>query len=181
MPRSISTSRPARACLYFLLGVFLLRVTAATIAADARTRLAVLDIGLIGDLGGPQLQAAHQARQSLATTRLRKELERSRFYEVLDDAPAREMIERFKSQQHLHACNGCELDIARSLGAQQVLVAWVYRVSNLILTLNYEIRDVATGETVQKGAFDFRGDNDEAWMRAVSYMARDIEQRAAHR
>ncbi len=51
---------------------------------------------------------------------------------------------------------------------------WVYRVSNLILTLNYEIRDAATGAVVARKSFDFRGDNDAAWDRAIAYMVRDL-------
>lgn len=159
--------------------VYMMAGVCCAAETSGRTKLAVLDIGLIGDLGDPRLAEEHEARQQRATARLRQALGKSRFYTVVDDTPARPMIERAKSLQHLHACNGCELDIARALGAQRVLVAWVYRVSNLILTLNYEIRDVASGATVEKGAFDFRGDNDAAWLRAVDVMARAIEDHAA--
>ena len=79
--------------------------------------------------------------------------------------------------QYLHKCNGCDLDIARALGAEQVLVAWIHRVSNLILTLNFEIRDVTTGNVSVRSSFGFRGDNDAAWTRAVEYLVRDLEER----
>jgi hypothetical protein len=45
---------------------------------------------------------------------------------------------------YLHDCSGCDLDIGRQLGADQVLVAWVSRVSALILSLTYEFHDVAS-------------------------------------
>jgi hypothetical protein len=69
------------------------------------------------------------------------------------------------------------LQIGKELGAQAVLVAWVNRMSNLLLTLNYEIREVDSGEVSARGAFDFRGDNDQAWNRAVTYMVQDLKTR----
>ncbi|MGH7428920.1 MAG: DUF2380 domain-containing protein [Candidatus Methylomirabilaceae bacterium] len=35
--------------------------------------------------------------------------------------------------------------MAKQLNAEQVLVPWVFRMSNLVLTMHVEIRDVATG------------------------------------
>ena len=141
------------------------------------TRIAVLDIELTGDLGGPELAREHAARVQAASAHLREELRRTHIYEVADNAPAQEMIERFGSVQYLHKCNGCDLDIGQALGAQQVLVAWIHRVSNLILTLNFEIRDVRTGNVAVRGSFGFRGDNDAAWTRAVEYLVKDLEER----
>ena len=80
-----------------------------------------------------------------------------------------------KSQQaHLYECNGCDLEVGRELGADLVLVAWVYRVSGLILTLTYEIHDVNTARIVARKSFDFRGDNDSAWTHAIDFMTRDL-------
>ncbi|HKZ73813.1 MAG TPA: hypothetical protein VJ011_07105 [Steroidobacteraceae bacterium] len=41
-------------------------------------QLAVLNIELTGDPGGPELAAGHEARLRMATAKLREELERSR-------------------------------------------------------------------------------------------------------
>ena len=71
---------------------------------------------------------------------------------------------------------GRNLDIARQLQADQVLVAWVNRVSGLILSLNYQIDDVRTGQVVARKSFGFRGDNDTSWTRAIDYMVRDLEE-----
>jgi hypothetical protein len=143
-------------------------------------RLVILDIELSGDLGGPELAAEHEARLKMASTKLRTEIERTHLYQVVDNAPAEELIRRLKSQQlYLHECNGCDLDVARRLGADQVLVAWVNRVSGLILTLTYEIHDVKTNQIIARMSFDFRGDNDAAWAHAVSYMVRDLKDRVA--
>lgn len=148
----------------------------ATSDAAPPTRLAVLDVEIMGDLGGPKLAAEHEARLAMASARLRSELEASGLYQLVDNAPARDLIERLKSQhRYLHACNGCDLDVGRRLGADHTLVAWVHRVSMLILTLNYEIHDVETGQIVRRKSFDFRGDNDAAWRHAIGYMVRDLK------
>ncbi|MGH8612083.1 MAG: DUF3280 domain-containing protein [Gammaproteobacteria bacterium] len=138
-------------------------------------RLVVLDFELTGDLGGSGFEAAHRQRLQMASARLRDELGRSHLYSVVDNAPARALIERLSSEQHLHHCNGCELDIAKQLNAEQVLVPWVYRVSNLVLTMHVAIRDVATGHTIMKKALDFRSDNDTGWTRAIAYLIRDMK------
>lgn len=149
---------------------------ARTVAATA-PRLAVLDMQLSGDLGGPELDSVHAARLRMASGRLREELASTGLYQVLDNAPAAALIEHLKSQQrYWHDCNGCDLDVGRQLGADQVLVAWVNRVSALILTLTYEIHGVRSGQILARKSFDFRGDNDLAWTHAIRYMVRDLQE-----
>jgi hypothetical protein len=144
-------------------------------APSRLTRLAVLDVELSGDLGGPELAPEHEVRLRMATGRLREALKRSGRYQLLDNAPAQDIINRLQSQQrYLHDCNGCDLEVGRELRADQVMVAWVNRVSGLILTLSYEIHDVATGQIAARKSFDFRGDNDTAWQHAIDYMVRDL-------
>ena len=154
-------------------------LAAGAIAAAAPPRLVVLDIELTGDPGGPELRAEHEARLRMASARLRQELARSGLFRIIDTAPAQALIDKLKSQQlYLHDCNGCDLDIGRQLGADNVLVAWVNRVSGLILTLTYEIHDVATGQIADRKSYDFRGDNDAAWTHAIVYMVQDLKERA---
>jgi Protein of unknown function (DUF2380) len=159
-------------------------VAAAPAAAAAAPipRLTVLDIELTGDLGGPELKAEHETRLRMASERLRRELASSGLYQVVDNAPARALIDELESQQHyLHDCNGCDLDVGKRLGADEVLVAWVDRVSNLILSLTYEIDDVKTGQIDDRKSYDFRGDNDAAWNHAIHFMVQDMkERRTAH-
>jgi hypothetical protein len=71
-------------------------------------------------------------------------------------------------------CNGCDLEVGKELNADLVMVAWVDRVSGLILTLTYEIHDVKTSQIAARKSFDFRGDSDNAWNHAVDYMVRDL-------
>jgi len=145
-------------------------------SADHRPpRLVVLDLELSGDLGGDEFTAEHEARLKTESARLRRDLQGTGLYELLDTTPAQAAIEHLKSQQaYLHDCNGCDLDIGRQLGAERVMVAWVNRVSGLILTLTYEIHDVKTAQIMARKSYDFRGDNDNTWNHAVDYMVRDL-------
>lgn len=152
---------------------------AATGASEQRPTLVVLDMELTGDLGGPEFAAEHEARLKLASATLRESLAGTGLYQLVDTAPAADAIDQLKSEhRYLHDCNGCDLDIGRRLGADQVLVAWVYRVSGLILTLTYEIHDVKSGQIAARKSFDFRGDNDTAWTHAIKYMTRDLQESA---
>jgi hypothetical protein len=142
-------------------------------------RLAVLDVEISGDLGGPGLASAHAHRLNMASAKLRDERERGGLFRLVGNSPAQELIDRLKSQQlYLHDCNGCDLEVGRLLGVDQVLVCWVNRVSNLILTLTYEIHDVRTGEIVARKSYYFRGDNDTAWSHAIVYMVQDMKEQS---
>lgn len=146
------------------------------------SKLVVLDVELSGDRGSPELAPEHQARLKLATTKLREGLAHTGLYKLVDSTPAQSTIDELQSRYlYLHDCNGCDLDLGRQLGADQVLVAWVDRVSALILSLTYEIHDVATGQITARKSFDFRGDNDTSWTRAIDYMVRDLNESATAR
>ncbi len=136
--------------------------------------IAVLDFDLLDDQRdtvpdttlGPRLAGI---RQQLADA-----LTREGLYTVVDNAPANELMQRLMSTQDLHACNGCELEIGRALHADRVMVGWVQKVSNLILNINVQIEDTATGQVVLKKSVDLRGNTDDSWRRGIAYMVRDM-------
>jgi CubicO group peptidase (beta-lactamase class C family) len=174
-----------------ILGVALVAFVTVTVCASSEAntqrpasppKLVVLDVELSGDVGGTELVPEHQARLKLASAKLRESLARTGLYQLVDSAAARSTIEELRSRyRYLHDCNGCDRDIARQLGADQVLVAWVNRVSALILSLTYEFHDVETGQITARKSFGFRGDNDTSWTRAIDYMVRDLEESATTR
>ncbi|MFO1073926.1 MAG: DUF3280 domain-containing protein [Geminicoccaceae bacterium] len=88
-------------------------------------------------------------------------------YRLVDMGPVAEAIAQAAP---LRDCNGCELDLARRLGAQLAAIGWVQKVSNLILNLNLQIRDVATGRLVKGASVDIRGNTDESWQRGIAYL-----------
>ncbi len=146
-------------------------------AGGPRPSLAILDLELTGDLGGPAFEAEHAARLAKESARLRADMARAGLYRIVANAPAQASIDTLKSEQaYLHDCNGCDLDVGRELDADRVMVAWVNRVSGLILTLTYEIHDVKTRQISARKSFDFRGDSDIAWDHAIDYMVRDLQE-----
>jgi hypothetical protein len=170
-------------------GLALIACATITISPDANTqrpasppKLVVLDVELSGDRGGPELASEHDARLNLASARLRESLSRTGLYQLVDSSSAQSTVDELKSRYlYLHDCNGCDLDLGQQLGADQVLVVWVNRVSALILSLTYEIHDVATSRITARKSFGFRGDNDTSWNRAIDYMVRDLDESATTR
>jgi Protein of unknown function (DUF2380) len=49
-------------------------------------------------------------------------------------------------------------------------VGWVQKVSNLILNMNLVLRKVPNGEDIIGASVDMRGNTDEAWSRAATYV-----------
>ncbi|HEY2683791.1 MAG TPA: DUF3280 domain-containing protein [Steroidobacteraceae bacterium] len=172
MKRGIHFSTRIRAELLLLL----LFGIAGTLANAATPSVAVLDIELTGDLGGPELSPEHQARISKESAYMRAELAATGQYRIVDTGPAEALVGRLKTEYlYLHDCNGCDLQIARALGADEILISWVNRVSALILTLTYEIHEASTGRIVARKSYDFRGDNDAAWTHAIGFMIRHLK------
>src|SRR2546430_6631987 len=136
--------------------------------------IAILDFVLVDD--HRELTPAIIEYQRLRTIRdqWQEEFARSHLYRVVDLGPALELIKKYQSETQLHTCNGCELEIARSLHADRVLIGWVQKVSNLILNINIQIEDVATGAVLLNKSVDLRGNTDETWRRGVSYMVRSM-------
>jgi hypothetical protein len=144
-------------------------------APTVRPRLVVLDFEQAGDLGDDAMAAARRQRMARTTAELKRRLAEAGLFEVVDDAAARDLIDRAKATQYLNRCNGCELDIARAVGADAVMVPWVFRMSQLVLTMHIEIKDARSGRLLMKRALDFRNDVDDSWLREVAYLVRDMQ------
>ena len=147
--------------------------------AQAQTKstpptIAVLDFDLLDDQRDLVPDTTLAPRLASIRQQLADAFTREHLYTVVDNAPAAELMQRLKSTQDLHACNGCEREIGRALHADRVLVGWVQKVSNLILNINIQIEDVATGKVLLKKSVDLRGNTDDSWRRGVAYMVRDM-------
>ncbi len=136
--------------------------------------IAILDFDLVDDQRELSPATVEYQRLRDIHAQLQEEFVKNCLYRVVDTAPAAELIKKYRSEQQLHACNGCELDIARSLNADRVLVGWVQKVSNLILNINIQIEDAATGAVLLNKSVDLRGNTDETWRRGVSYLVRSM-------
>jgi len=182
-----SLSRPAKnpafGLLRFIFALTLSLTTATALAQEIKLRtLFVLDFELVDSM--PEAPFVEkEARLARATAQLREAFIRERFYEVVDTASAQTQTRSARAQYaHLFDCNGCELDLARAAQAERVLVGWVQRVSNLILNINLEVREVSTGKAVLAKSVDLRGNTDESWRRGIDYLVRDmLEKRQGNR
>jgi len=161
------------------LGLALLACAPAT-AVEPKS-LALMDFELIDEMR--QYESAQARRETdrrlvLITSELAQEFARRDMYRVV--APAAQLIEKLKASYELRACNGCEIDIGKALGADRVALCWVQKVSNLILNINISVQSVPTGETVYAKSVDIRGNTDEAWLRGVRRLVDNIQERNQH-
>lgn len=169
--------RPAFSILFTRLSLVLalaLALLPVPVFAAGLRSIAILDFELIDDQKELVPSKAEYPRLIVARDQMAEEFAKAGLYRVVDLEPAAVLIAKLKSEYALHECNGCELDIAKALKADRVLVGWVQKVSNLILNLNIQIEDVATGETVLVKSVDMRGNTDESWRRSVSYLVRQM-------
>ena len=144
---------------------------------------AVMDFELINEMRDYETedtQAAQQRRLILIGDTLRQEFDQRGMYRTIDNNAATDLIANQKSRQDLRNCNGCELDIGRALGADVIILCWVQKVSNLILNVNIEAKDVASGKTLYTKSVDLRGNSDKSWLRGIHYMVDSIEEKKQH-
>ena len=146
--------------------------------AGALRSLAVLEFELVDDQNNPVTKAAQEVRLRNATAQLQRELAQRQLYRVVDPAPSQELQRMLRSQQeYLYRCDDCAEQVGRLLGVDLVMATWVQKVSELILNLNVQILDVRTQAVVFSKSVDMRGNQDETWTRAVSYLVRDMAEK----
>lgn len=126
------------------------------------------DTSLQGESGGPR--ADERARLKLIDGELRDLLARSGRY---DPVPLGDAAAKVAALPDFRTCDGCEVPLAREIGADVSVVGWVQKVSELILNINLVIRDAKTEKVLDAGSVDIRGDTDESWSRGVSYLVRN--------
>ena len=89
----------------------------------------------------------------------------------VDLAPQAARIEELAP---FYKCNGCEADLAAAAGARLEMVGVVRKVSNLILSIALEVKEVGgTEKVVRAGVVDIRGNTDESWLRGVRYLMKN--------
>ena len=171
----------ARPCAAWSRAAARLRKAAAAIvlwpvaaAAAGLPSLAVLPFELIDEQH--ELAPAHDEypRLRMIGAQLGDGLQARGLYRVVDTRPAHDLIEELRSRENLRDCNGCELEIARALKTDRVLIGWVQKVSNLILNINIRVEDAGTGAVVLQKSVDIRGNTDESWRRGIEALLRDM-------
>lgn len=158
-------------------------VTAWGADAPAPKIAAVMEFELIDDMRDyerPEVKDAQNRRIGLISDALRQELLRRGMYRLADNSVAAKLISDLKAQQELRGCNGCEIDIGRALGADVIIIGWVQKVSNLILNINIEVKEVSSGRMLYVKSVDLRSNTDNSWLRGIRYMVDSIEEKKQH-
>lgn len=139
----------------------------------APVSVAVLDFELVdSSLEGAMrgVDEAETKRLVLISELLRDLLAKSGRYKIVDLTPAKEKI---ADAGLIHGCNGCEIAIARSLGADRVITGIVQKVSTLILGIHMIERDVVTRKPLRVAAAQIRGNTDKSWSRGIRWLVRN--------
>ncbi|PTE21498.1 hypothetical protein C5F48_12110 [Cereibacter changlensis JA139] len=123
-----------------------------------------LDTSNEGSLNG--VRADETARLAMIKAYIAEAL-RAQGLTLLDLAPVQEELDRTVNPAK---CNGCDLRMAKRLGADYTVVSEVQKVSNLILSMNLYIKDTATGKQLRGQAVDIRGNTDDSWTRGMRYI-----------
>jgi Protein of unknown function (DUF2380) len=149
-----------------------LTLAIATPACADPPKLAVFDLELVdtslqGEVNGPR--ADEHDRLMRVGDQLRKELAKSGRFRLLDIST----VNAAAHGSNLQACGGCDVKYAQQLGADLAMTGVVQKVSNLMLNINIYLRDVHTGALVTSMSVDLRGNTDESWSRATSYLLRN--------
>ena len=146
-----------------------IQVVGGSTSADERKKVAVFDLELV-DTSDEGNDPAQTQRLKLTSAKLRDLLSANGQYDIVDTAPAAGQIE---AAGYLWSCNGCEIEIARDLGADLALIGTVRKVSSLILYISLFMTDAHTGEPVRMHRVSIRGNTDESWFRGVRYLVRN--------
>jgi len=142
--------------------------------AEPPRKIVIFEPEIEGDLSDQSRLPEWKARISHLSAALREDIAKGGLYTVADMAPAASSLAALESRLQIHECQACLVEVAKTLGAERILDFWVFRMSNLVLTLHLEIRDGRDGAILLKRAYGFRGDNDHAWDMAEAFLIRDL-------
>ncbi len=130
------------------------------------TRLAVAGFRFLDTSGEPRDQEAqHLARLRAIRERVGADLLAGGRFELVS----------LRAAEDAAAEPAVALDEARRAGAGFVVFGAVQKLSSLVLWARVSVIDTATGQPVLERLLTFRGDNDESFARAGSFLARQIE------
>lgn len=128
----------------------------------------LIDTSLEGEMRGTD--PAETRRLEAISDLLREKLAASGQYEIVSTEPAAAEIE---DAGYIHSCNGCDVRIARKLGARLAVSGHVQKVSTLILNITVVVRDAHNGKLLRSVNADIRGNTDESWSHGVRWLVRN--------
>jgi Protein of unknown function (DUF2380) len=128
----------------------------------------LIDTSLEGAIRGARPD--EQERLARLSDQLRQLLRASGRFSLVDITP----IASEALASNLQACGGCDIQLARRIGAELAITGTVQKVSNLILNMNIYVRDASSsGATIAAMSADMRGNTDESWSRTLDWLVRN--------
>ena len=91
-------------------------------------------------------------------------------FELMDLAPIADDLARVTNPAN---CYGCDVRMAKKLGADFILVGELNKISDALLSINLQLRDGETGALVKAGATSIRGNTDDTWKRGMRYILKN--------
>ncbi len=144
----------------------------ADMAPTQPAALAILDLDYVDTSGEPIDQiAAHKRRAADFVNALQRDLAANGQYRIVKMSCGSAPCDPTMSPAEIQKA-------ARAAGAKLVLLGGVHKMSTLVQWAKIQIADEEQGRIVFDRLLTFRGDTDEAWQRAESFIARDVLQSA---
>gem|GEM_PF-3474746 len=147
-------------------------LTGSASPADAEGPMLFLGLALANHsaaaFGGPG--SAEDARRQTTEAHIAQVL-RARDIPLL--FPDAALQERMAQRSNVFDCNACQVALARSTGAETVLVGEVRKISALIQSVSLMVLDAETGAILRGGVADIRGNTDKAWARGFDFLIRN--------
>ncbi len=142
--------------------------------------LVVLEFDLLEEHPDPDRAVDQQRRLARIRDLFAEGVASAGVYRVVELGAARPLHDDYRGRmQNVHRCGYCQVEIGRAAGARLVAAGWVQKVSNLILNINIEIRDVEADRVVLTKSVDIRSNTDQSWERGMRFMVRDVVERRA--
>lgn len=118
---------------------------------------------LSGSLSEPEALEADLARLEKTKTAVAERFTQEGFA-LLDLGPVSAELERITNPAN---CYGCDLRMAKTLGADFILVGEIRKTSDALVSINLQLRDGDTGVIVKGGSASVRGNTDALWERGL--------------
>ncbi|MCG7905733.1 MAG: DUF3280 domain-containing protein [Candidatus Thiodiazotropha taylori] len=154
-----------------LLALSLLPLTSV---AEQLEKLVVLPFEIVDNTPMPGGQERNQKMLDKLTRYIGDSIQQAGLYQVVSQNQVNSAVEDANLGTDIRNCNLCEYDLARQVEGEKVMTGWIYKMSILVLTMHIEIKNVTDERILISKAYDFRGDNEKAWLRAAQYMIRDL-------
>ena len=118
----------------------------------------------------PQFKTDDLRRLKLVAEDLKSLMIKEGRYEVMDLTPYAAEIDKASP---FSKCDGCDLEVGQKAGADLVVMGYVDKLSDALISLQIFVRDVKSGEMVKTMSAEIRGNTDELWLHGIRYLWRN--------